>query len=47
MGALTEEDEFFSIAEIRESGRRVLKISNMNLYPFGHKYINVRGVING
>lgn len=35
VGALTEEDEFFSIEEIQQSEESIKKFSNMNLYPFG------------
>lgn len=43
MGALTEEDEFFSIAEIRASEESIKKFSNMNLYPFGIQIYKCKG----
>lgn len=35
IGALTEDDEFFSVDEIRASEESMKKFSQMNLYPFG------------
>lgn len=35
MGALTEEDDFYSLEEIQQSEESIKKFSKMNLYPFG------------